>query len=79
MEPGSTTKEWVLTNLGTPDRIHAERNGIEVYEYVSERMQHMERKFIILFSVESDRVVSRKVTRVVLRDGIVESVTTQDA
>jgi hypothetical protein len=52
---------------------------MEVYEYVSERTERSERKFILLFSVESDKVISRKVTRVVLRNGIVESINTVDA
>ena len=79
VEPGKTTKEWVLINLGTPDRIHAEKDGLEVFEYVSEKREHYDRKFILLFSVESDKVVSKKVTRVVMRNGVVESVATQDA
>ena len=79
IEPGKTDKDWVLRNLGTPDRIHADKDGLEVYEYVSERTERSEKKFILLFSIESDKVVSRKTTRVTLRNGIVESVHTTDA
>jgi outer membrane protein assembly factor BamE (lipoprotein component of BamABCDE complex) len=79
LEPGKTTKDWVLTNLGTPDRIQADKDGMEVYEYIKERRQHVERKFILLFSIKSDETVSRTITRVVMRNGIVESITTQDA
>jgi outer membrane protein assembly factor BamE (lipoprotein component of BamABCDE complex) len=79
VEPGKTDKAWILLHLGTPDQIHADKDGMEVYEYVSERTERSERKFILLFSVESDKVISRKVTRVVLRNGIVESINTVDA
>jgi outer membrane protein assembly factor BamE (lipoprotein component of BamABCDE complex) len=78
VEPGKTTKEWILTTLGTPDRIHSEKDGLEIFEYVSERNEKTESKFFLLFSVESDKVVSKKVTRVVMRNGIVESITTNE-
>jgi outer membrane protein assembly factor BamE (lipoprotein component of BamABCDE complex) len=78
VEPGKTTKEWILSNLGTPDRIHAEKDGLEVYEYVSERNERTESKFFLLFSVESDKTVAKKVTRVVMTKGIVDSITTTD-
>src|SRR5690349_7018133 len=29
VEVGKTDKEWVLKNLGTPDRIHSESSGLE--------------------------------------------------
>jgi outer membrane protein assembly factor BamE (lipoprotein component of BamABCDE complex) len=79
VEPGKTDKQWVLANLGTPDRIHADKDGLEIFEYVSERTEHSARKFILLFSLEKDRIVSRKVTRVVMRGGVVESISTTDA
>jgi len=76
---GKTEKSWVLANLGTPDRIQADKDGIEVYEYISERRNRSEKKFILLFSIESDTVISRQVTRVVMRNGVVESIKTTDA
>jgi outer membrane protein assembly factor BamE (lipoprotein component of BamABCDE complex) len=78
VEPGKTDKDWVLRHLGTPDRIQADKSGVDIYEYISERTERRESKFILLFSVESDKVISRKITRVVLRDGIVESINTVD-
>jgi outer membrane protein assembly factor BamE (lipoprotein component of BamABCDE complex) len=78
VEPGKTTKEWILANLGTPDRIHAEKDGLEVFEYVSEQNQRSDHKFFLLFSVESDKVVSKKVTRVVMQNGIVDSINTSE-
>lgn len=79
VEPGKTDKTWVLSNLGTPDRIQADKDGTEVYEYISERRNKSEKRFILLFSIESDTVVSRQVTRVVMRNGIVESIKTTEA
>lgn len=79
VEPGKTDKAWILLHLGTPDRINSDKDGTEIYEYVSERTERSERKFILLFSVESDKVVARKITRVVLKNGIVESINTVDA
>jgi outer membrane protein assembly factor BamE (lipoprotein component of BamABCDE complex) len=78
VEPGKTDKQWILTNFGTPDRIHSDKDGLEVFEYVSERTERSESRFILLFSVESDKVVAKHVTRVVMRNGIVESVSTTD-
>ena len=79
IEPGTTSREWLLSNLGAPDRIHADKDGLEIFEYVSERREHSERKFILLFSVESNKTLSRQVTRIVLRNSVVESFTTTDA
>jgi outer membrane protein assembly factor BamE (lipoprotein component of BamABCDE complex) len=79
IEPGKTDKEWILANLGTPDRVQAEKDGLEIYEYVSERTEHSKQRFIVLFSVESDKVISRTIMRVVMRNGIVESIKTVDA
>jgi len=78
VEPGKTDKEWILRNFGTPDRIHAEKDGLEIFEYINERTERSDKKFIFLFSVESDKVVSRQVIRVTMRNNIVESITTND-
>jgi outer membrane protein assembly factor BamE (lipoprotein component of BamABCDE complex) len=78
VEPGKTTKEWILSNLGTPDRIHAEKDALEVYEYVSERTERTESNFFLLFSVKSDKTIAKKITRVVMKNGVVDSITTTD-
>jgi outer membrane protein assembly factor BamE (lipoprotein component of BamABCDE complex) len=75
IEVGQTDRDWVLANLGTPDRIHAEKDGLEIFEYVSRTVKKSDNDFIFLFSWESERVVQQRVTRVVLRERIVESVT----
>jgi len=79
VEVGKTDKEWILKNLGTPDRVHADKDGLEVFEYISEKSIRSESRFIFLFSIESDSAPVRRVTRIVMRKGIVESITTQEA
>ena len=79
IEAGKTTKQWVLTNFGIPDRTQVEKDGLEVFEYVYERTQKSNKSFIFLFDIDSDKVASRKVTRVVMRDGIVQGVNLSDS
>jgi outer membrane protein assembly factor BamE (lipoprotein component of BamABCDE complex) len=71
--PGTTDKDWILTNLGTPDRIHADKEGLEIFEYVSKTTKHTDSDFIVLFSWDTEKVVETVVTRIVMRHGIVES------
>ena len=78
IESGKTTKQWVLTNLGIPDRTQTDKDGLEVFEYVSEQTQKSNKSFIFLFHIESEKDVSRKVTRVVMRNAVVESINVSD-
>lgn len=78
IETGKTNKQWVLANIGIPDRTQADKDNYEVFEYVSERVEKSNKSFIFLFDVDSDKVLSRNVTRIVMRNGIVESVGTND-
>lgn len=74
VETGKTTKQWVLANFGIPDRTMIDKNGLEVFEYVSEQTQKSDKSFIFLFNVESEKKVDHQVTRVVMRNDVVESV-----
>lgn len=78
IEIGKTNKQWVLTNFGIPDRTQVEKDGLEVFEYVHERTETSNKAFIFLFDIDSDKVISRKVTRVVMLNGIVVSTNTSD-
>jgi outer membrane protein assembly factor BamE (lipoprotein component of BamABCDE complex) len=78
VEVGKTTKQWILTNFGIPDRTQQDKDGLEVFEYVHERTEKSNKTFIFLFDIDSDKVVSRKVTRVVMRDGVVVGINTSD-
>ena len=53
IETGKTTKQWVLTNFGIPDRTQVEKDGLEVFEYVYERSQKSNKSFIFLFDIDS--------------------------
>jgi outer membrane protein assembly factor BamE (lipoprotein component of BamABCDE complex) len=71
VETGKTTKQWVLTNFGIPDRTQVEKDGLEVFEYINEHTKKSNKTFIFLFDIDSDKTVDRKVTRVVMRDAVV--------
>ena len=76
IQAGVTNKQWVLANLGIPDRTQVEKDGLEVFEYISEKSTTSSKTFIFLFDINSEKDVSKTMTRVVMRNGIVESVTT---
>jgi outer membrane protein assembly factor BamE (lipoprotein component of BamABCDE complex) len=76
IESGKTTKQWVLANLGIPDRIQVEKDGLEVFEYIREKSTTSSKTFIFLFDIKSEKDISKTLTRVVMRNGLVESVTT---
>lgn len=71
VEIGKTTKQWVLTNFGIPERTQAEKDGLEVFEYVNEHTATSNKTFIFLFNIDSDKVVDKEVTRLVFRDNVV--------
>lgn len=75
IETGKTNKQWVLANLGIPDRSQSDKDGLEVFEYIQENTEKTEKSFIFLFNIESEKEIKRKVTRIVMRNAIVESVT----
>jgi outer membrane protein assembly factor BamE (lipoprotein component of BamABCDE complex) len=74
IRPGETDRQWILDNLGKPDRIHASRDGVTIYEYVGKTIRKSDTDFILLFSWDSERVVEKVVTRIVMRNEVVESV-----
>ncbi|HWV14526.1 MAG TPA: hypothetical protein VN030_03765 [Cellvibrio sp.] len=78
IEIGKTNRQWVLTNLGVPERTQSEKDGLEVFEYVSGHTKTSEKKFIFLFDINSEKDVYKRVTRLVMRNGIVETVVDRD-
>jgi outer membrane protein assembly factor BamE (lipoprotein component of BamABCDE complex) len=78
IESGKTTKQWVLANLGIPDRTQVDKDGLEVFEYVREKSTTSSKTFIFLFDIKSEKDISKTLTRVVMRNGIVETVTTSN-
>ena len=77
LEIGRSDKAAVLSSLGVPDRVHTEK-GLEVFEYVKDQRENSEKSFIFLFHLDSEKVIGRRVTQIVMRNGIVESVDTRD-
>lgn len=74
IELGKTTKQWVLTNLGIPERTLTQADELEVFEYKSGIKKTAHSSFIFLFNIDSEEVGAQKLTRIVMRKGIVESV-----
>ena len=52
IEPGKTTKAWVLENLGPPASAYANDAGNEVLRYVSLKEQDTELAVFLLFAVD---------------------------
>lgn len=78
IETGKTDKQWVLANLGIPDRTQADKDGFEVFEYVTENTEKTEKNLIFVFNIESEKQLKKKVTRIVMHNMIVESVTSSE-
>ncbi len=78
IEVGKTDKQWVISNLGVPDKIQSEKDGTEIYEYISENRVKSERTFIFLFSLKSEKVTDKQTFSIHFKNNIVESVSTRD-
>jgi predicted esterase YcpF (UPF0227 family) len=46
IETGKTDKQWIIANLGMPDKIQSNQDGTEIYEYVNERKVKSDKRFI---------------------------------
>jgi outer membrane protein assembly factor BamE (lipoprotein component of BamABCDE complex) len=78
IEVGKTDKQWVINNMGMPDKIQSDNNGIEIYEYINETKIKADRKFIFLFSINSEKVTAKRILSLSLKNGIVDSINTRD-
>ena len=78
IQSGKTTKQWVLTNLGIPDRSQTERDGLEVFEYISDHTEKSNKTLLFVFNIDAEKEISHQVTRVVMRNDVVESVGASD-
>jgi endo-1,4-beta-mannosidase len=74
VESGKTTKQWILVNFGILASIVSDKDGFEVFEYVSERTKKTHKSFIFLFNIDSKEEIEDGVMRVVLRNDVVESI-----
>lgn len=72
IEPGKTTKAWVLENLGPPASAYANDAGNEVLRYVSLKERDTELAVFLLFAVDlSDEEI--KTMHIEVEDGRVKS------
>lgn len=78
IETGKTDKQWIIANLGMPDRIQSNQDGTEIYEYVNERKVNSDKRFIFLFSINSEKVIAKRTLSVAFKNNIVNAVNTQD-
>lgn len=78
IEVGKTDKQWVINNMGMPDKIQSDKNGLEIYEYINETKIKADRKFIFLFSINSEKVTAKRILSLAFKDGIVDSINTRD-
>ena len=52
IQPGTTTREWVVANLGQPNSAYVNETGNEVLRYLSVREQQTEVALFLLFHIE---------------------------
>lgn len=78
IEVGKTDKQWVINNMGMPDKIHSNSEGNEIYEYVNETKIKSTRKFIFLFSINSEKVTAKRILSLTLKNGVVDAINTRD-
>lgn len=52
IEPGVTTRAWVVENLGQPSSTYLNEAGNEVLRYLTVREQDTEVTFFLLFDIE---------------------------
>lgn len=78
IEIGKTDKQWIISNMGTPDKIQSGKDGLETYEYVNESKIKSDRTFIFLFSIKSEKIIAKRVLNINFKNNIVESVNTRD-
>ncbi len=78
IETGKTDKQWIIANLGMPDKIQSNQDGTEIYEYVNERKMKSDKRFIFLFSINSEKVVAKRILGITFKNGVVDSVNTRD-
>ena len=52
IQPGATTRAWVVENLGQPSSAYVNEAGNEVLRYLTVREQDTEVAFFLLFDIE---------------------------
>jgi outer membrane protein assembly factor BamE (lipoprotein component of BamABCDE complex) len=72
IEPGKTTKEWVMQTFGIPTRQRTFDNGEETWEY--ERSYRTETESNVFFLIHTENVTRTRETLIIeIKDGIVQN------
>jgi outer membrane protein assembly factor BamE (lipoprotein component of BamABCDE complex) len=72
IEPGKTTKEWVMQTFGMPTRQRTFDNGEETWEY--ERSYRTESETHFLFLINTENVTRTRETLIIdIKDDIVQN------
>jgi outer membrane protein assembly factor BamE (lipoprotein component of BamABCDE complex) len=72
IEPGVTTKEWLLQTFGMPTRQRTFDNGDETWEY--ERSYRTESESHVFFIINTENVTRTRETLIIdIKDGIVQN------
>ena len=71
IEPGTTTKEWVLDRFGMPTRTRHLKDGSEILLYETRKRTEHEFSFFFIFSTESSEE-SKETVSFEIKDGIVQ-------
>ena len=75
---GKTDKQWIISNMGMPDKIQSGKDGLETYEYINESKLKSDRSFIFLFSIKSEKITTKRILSINFKNNIVESDNTRD-
>ncbi|MEO1582964.1 MAG: hypothetical protein AAFR96_00125 [Planctomycetota bacterium] len=70
IEPGVTTKDWIRTTLGEPQRRSVSEGGRELWVYDYERTERSRGTFLLVIG-GSDTSTTSTVTYVEFKDGVV--------
>ena len=72
VEPGVTTKDWVLDNFGEPDRERHLRDGEEIMVYENTKHKSSHVSFFLLFNSHTSENI-KEIVSFKIKDGIVKS------
>ena len=71
IEPGTTTKEWVLDRFGMPTKTRHLKDGAEILLYETRNRTEHEFSFFFIFSTESSKETKETIS-FEIKDGVVQ-------
>ncbi len=72
IEPGVTTKDWVINKFGEPDRVRHLQDGEETLIYENTRRKSSHFSLFLIFSSHRSEDIKETVS-FIIKDGIVKS------